>query len=196
MHRTQALRYKARWQVAGDWETARSVYEFNYTDIDGRKQSMERYKGRVLVAVIVASKWGRTPVNYQQLTALYTKYEARGLSILGFPSNQFGNQEPGTEAEIKEFIKKYSVKFDMTSKINVNGNNAHPLWKYMKMVKSGPSGRDIKWNFTKFLINRQGQVIKRFGPKDNPITMEPDILKLIEQWNEIRPRWWTTLDCL
>jgi len=164
----------------GDPKTAKSVYEFNYVDIDGQNQSMERYKDHVLIVVNVASKWGKTPVNYEQLTALHEKYGARGLKILGFPCNQFANQEPGTEEEIKEFIKGYNVRFDMASKINVNGDDAHPLWKYMKKVQGGSLGSFIKWNFTKFLINKQGQVYKRFGPNEDPITMEPDILKLME----------------
>jgi glutathione peroxidase-family protein len=106
------------------------------------------------------------------LTALYNKYRAsEGLSIVGFPSNQFGNQEPKPEAEIKQFIKKFNVEFDMTSKVNVNGEGAHPLWKYMKS-KQGRA--PIKWNFTKFLVDKTGQVVKRFEPTQDPHVMEPD----------------------
>lgn len=125
-------------------------------------------------------------MNYEQLTALHEKYSSPadgspGLRILGFPCNQFGGQEPGTDAEIKEFAtSKYHVKWDLASKIDVNGDNAHPLWKYMKSKKGGTLGSFIKWNFTKFLVDRQGQVIKRYGPTENPIEIEPEILKLLK----------------
>lgn len=109
---------------------------------------------------------------------MYEKYgESKGLKILGFPCNQFGNQEPGSEAEIKEFIKKFNVQFDMFSKINVNGDDAHPLWKYLKNKQSGFIGNFIKWNFTKFLINKEGQPVKRYGPNVDPNDMEKDFEK-------------------
>lgn len=99
------------------------------------------------------------------------------MRILGFPCNQFGGQEPGTEADIKEFIKKYNVQFDMFSKINVNRENTHPLWSFLKSKQGGLLGSFIKWNFTKFLIDKNGQPVKRFGPNEEPNAMEPDLLK-------------------
>jgi glutathione peroxidase-family protein len=108
-------------------------------------------------------------VSLRRLTALHEKYgETAGLRIIGFPCNQFGGQEPGTEAEIKAFAQGYNVKWDLASKIDVNGDNAHPLWKYMKSKQGGTLGSFIKWNFTKFLIDKEGQVVARYGPPTNP----------------------------
>jgi len=165
--------------MGGAWKDAKSVYDFDYIDIDGNPQSMQKFVGHPLIVVNVASKWGKTRVNYTQLTELYEKYSEKGLRIIGFPCNQFGGQEPGTEADIKEFIKQFNVTFDMTSKVDVNGDKAHPLWKYMKSKKGGTMGSFIKWNFTKFLIDKEGQVIERFGPPSDPLEMEKDILKLM-----------------
>jgi glutathione peroxidase-family protein len=111
---------------------------------------------------------------------LYEKHKNAGLCILAFPCNQFGGQEPGTEAEILEFANSFGVKFDMFSKINVNGSDAHPLWKWMKDQQGGFLGSFIKWNFTKFLVNKQGEVVKRFGPKEEPNSAEADIIKLLK----------------
>lgn len=115
------------------------------------------------------------------MTALYEKYsqEGKGLRILGFPCNQFGGQEPGTEADIKKFVEQYKVTWNLTSKVDVNGDGAHPLWKYMKSKKGGTLGSFIKWNFTKFLVDTDGQVIKRFGPNNVPNDMEDDLKKLL-----------------
>lgn len=119
-----------------------------------------------------------TNKNYQQLQELHEKYaESKGLRILAFPCNQFGNQEPGTEAEIKEFAKKFNVQFDMFSKVNVNGDQAHPLWKYLKHKQSGFLMDAIKWNFSKFLIDKDGQPVKRYAPTTDPLAIEPDLLK-------------------
>jgi len=165
--------------MAEGGDDAKSVYDFEYVDIDGEKQSMSRYKDHVLIVVNVASKWGKTPVNYRELTELHNKYgESNGLRVLGFPCNQFGGQEPGTEADIKKFAEGYGVKWDLSSKIDVNGDHTHPLWKYMKSKKSGMLGKFIKWNFTKFLIGPDGQVVERYGPQVNPVEMESDLNKL------------------
>jgi len=120
-----------------------------------------------------------TPKNYKQLQELHTKYaESAGLRILGFPCNQFGNQEPKSEAEIKEFAtKNYGVQFDMFSKINVNGNDAHPLWKFLKNKQPGFLVNAIKWNFTKFLINKQGVPVARYAPNAEPLSFEKDIIR-------------------
>uniref|UniRef100_A0A3B3UD84 phospholipid-hydroperoxide glutathione peroxidase n=1 Tax=Poecilia latipinna TaxID=48699 RepID=A0A3B3UD84_9TELE len=149
-----------------NWKTAKSIYEFSATDIDGNEVSLEKYRGHVCIIV-----------NYTQLTKMHATYAEQGLRILGFPCNQFGGQEPGTEAEIKEFAKGYNAEFDLFSKIEVNGDNAHPLWKWMKAQPKGKGllGNNIKWNFTKFLINKDGEVVKRYGPTDDPEVVEKDL---------------------
>jgi len=155
-----------------------TIYEFSANDIDGNEVSLEKYRGHVCVIVNVASKWGKTDVNYRQLVELYNKYsEAAGLRILGFPCNQFGGQEPGTEQEIKEFVSKYNVEFDMFSKINVNGGSAHPLFNFLKAKQAGFLVNAIKWNFTKFVVNKEGEPVARFAPTDDPIPKVEDELK-------------------
>lgn len=153
-----------------EWKTAGSIYEFSAKDIDGNEVSLDKYKGHVCLIVNVASKWGFTDKNYTQLQELHTKYaESKGLRILAFPCNQFGSQEPWPEPEIKEFaVSKYNVQFDMFSKINVNGDGAHPLFKYLKKKQKGTLGDFIKWNFSKFLVDKNGQPVKRYSPKTEP----------------------------
>jgi glutathione peroxidase-family protein len=122
---------------------------------------------------------GFTNGNYPQLETLHEKYNEQGLSVVAFPCNQFGGQEPGTEAEIKDFVKQFDVKFDMMAKINVNGENAHPLYKFLKDKQGGLLGDFIKWNFSKFLVDRNGVPVKRYAPTTAPKDIEKDIIGLL-----------------
>src|SRR5215204_3487951 len=159
-----------------------SVYDFEVTTIDGHKQCLDVYRGRVLLVVNVASRCGFTP-QYAGLEELYRKYRERGFKVLGFPCDQFGQQEPGTEAEIKEFCRlTYDVTFPLFAKILVNGPAAHPLYRYLKSARRGFLGtKAIKWNFTKFLIDRNGDVICRFGPAVRPKKIEKDLLRILPE---------------
>jgi len=164
------------------WKTATSIYDFTATDIDANDVSFEKYKGHVCIIVNVASKWGVTARNYQELQALHDQFaESGGLRILCFPCNQFGSQEPGSDAEVKEFVQgKYGVNFDLFSKIKVNGKDADPLWKYLKSKQGGTLGDLIKWNFSKFLIGKNGQPVQRYSTTDHPFAMLPDIEKYLQ----------------
>ncbi len=155
-----------------------SVYDFTPKDIDGKAVKLEKYKGKVLLIVNVASQCGLTP-QYEGLQALYTKFKGKGFTVLGFPANEFGNQEPGSNAEIKEFCSsKYSVTFPMFEKIVVKGEKTDPLYKYLVASSDRPQD-EIEWNFAKFLIGKDGKVLKRFSPKTKPD--DPQILKAIEE---------------
>ena len=160
--------------------SAMSIYDFEVKDINGNDVSMSKYKGKVLLIVNVASKCGFTN-QYEGLEKLYQKYKKYGFEILGFPSNQFMNQEPGTNKEIQEFCRlTYGVQFDMFAKVDVNGDDAIPLYKYLKEEAKGTLGTSaIKWNFTKFLINSEGKVIQRYGSVDKPEEIEEQIVNLI-----------------
>ena len=159
-----------------DWKNAKSISEFKVKDIDGNEVGLDKYQGHPLLIVNVASNCGFTKNNYKQLNELYEKYEKDGLKILAFPCNQFNGQEPGCEVDIKEFAKKKGVQFDMFSKIDVNGDSAHPLYKWLKSKQGGFLGFDgIKWNFTKFLVNKDGVPIKRYAPTVDPKDIEPDL---------------------
>jgi len=156
-----------------------SVYDFKAKAFDGKEISLAEYKGKVLLIVNVASKCGFTK-QYEGLEKLYDKYNSKGLVILGFPCNQFRNQEPGTDSEIIEFCKlNYGINFPMFSKIDVNGENAHPLYKFLIAQKSGVLSDSIKWNFTKFLIDRKGAVAERFAPQITPESIESKIEALL-----------------
>ena len=157
-----------------------SVYDFTVDDIHGKPVDLSRYRGHVLLIVNTASKCGFTP-QYKGLQQLYDKYHARGLDVLGFPCNQFGGQEPGEEPEIESFCEvNYGVTFPMFSKIDVNGDDAAPLFRHLKSAKPGLLGSEgIKWNFTKFLVDRDGKVVERYAPKAEPTSIAPDIEKLL-----------------
>jgi glutathione peroxidase len=157
-----------------------SIYDFKVKTIDNEEITLNKYKNKVLLIVNVASKCGYT-YQYEGLEELYKKYKDKGLSILGFPCNQFLSQEPGTEEEIKSFCSlTYGVTFDMFSKIDVNGENTHPLYRYLKEQQSGILGSSvIKWNFTKFLVDKNGKVIRRYSPSTEPKEIEKDIKNIL-----------------
>jgi glutathione peroxidase len=156
------------------------IYDFTVKDIHGKSVKLSEYKGKPLLIVNTASECGFTP-QYKGLEALFEKLHGKGLEILGFPCNQFGGQEPGTEAEIEQFCEvNYGVTFPMFAKIDVNGDNAAPLYKYLKKEKPGLMGSEaIKWNFTKFLVDREGRVVERYAPNTEPAAIAGDIAKLL-----------------
>jgi len=155
------------------------VYDFAATDISGVEQALADYQGKVLLIVNTASQCGFTP-QYGPLQELYDTYAGRGLVILGFPCDQFGHQEPGDDGEISAFCEsKFGVTFPMFSKIDVNGKDAHPLYKWLKSEKSGVLGGAIKWNFTKFLVDAEGNVVNRYGSTTTPESIAADIEKLL-----------------
>jgi glutathione peroxidase len=157
-----------------------SFYDFKATSIDGEEIQMSDYKDKVVLVVNTASKCGFTP-QYEGLEELHQKYGDEGLVVLGFPCNQFGKQEPGTEEDIASFCQlNYGVTFQMFSKIDVNGEDAHPIYKFLKDEKSGTFGSKIKWNFTKFLIDKEGNVVDRFGSSTKPKAIEKDIVALLK----------------
>jgi len=160
-----------------------SIYDFSALSLDGREISLAQYKGQVMLIVNTASKCGFTP-QYAGLENLYRQYKARGLAVLGFPCNQFGAQEPGSSADIAQFCEQnYSVSFPLFARIDVNGAGAHPLYKFLKKERSGILGTlglgAIKWNFTKFLVSRDGRVVGRYAPTKTPADLAPEIDKLL-----------------
>jgi len=157
-----------------------NVYDFSCKTGSGQDRSLEEYKGKILLVVNTASKCGFTP-QFEGLEELYEKYRDQGLEILGFPCNQFGKQDPGSNDEIQEFCQlNYGVSFPMFGKIEVNGSAADPLYKHLKKEAPGALGtRAIKWNFTKFLIGRDGEVIKRFSPATTPEQIEKELTALL-----------------
>ena len=158
---------------------AKSVFEFSVKDINGADVALSQYKGKFLLIVNVASKCGFTP-QYQGLEDLYKELHDQ-LVVLGFPCNQFGAQEPGNSEEIKNFCSlNYNISFPLFQKIEVNGENASALYQFLKQEKPGLLGTEaIKWNFTKFLVNREGQVIKRYAPTDKPQDIKNDLSKML-----------------
>ena len=159
-----------------------TLYSFNATSLAGAPVSLDTYRGKVLLIVNTASECGFTP-QYAGLQKLYDQYESRGFSVLGFPCNQFGKQEPGEAAQIGAFCERnYGVTFPMFGKIDVKGGNAHPLYRYLTDEAPGIFGlKAIKWNFTKFLVDRNGNIVKRYAPSTKPDEIAADIEKLLEQ---------------
>jgi len=160
-----------------------SIYEFSALSVDGHEVPLAQYKNKVLVIVNTASKCGFTP-QYAGLETLYQRYKDRGVVVLGFPCNQFGAQEPGTEEEIAQFCElNYGVSFPIFAKIEVNGPDAHPLYKFLKKEQSGILGPlglgSVKWNFTKFLVDRAGKVVDRYAPSTSPAELAPAIDKVL-----------------
>ena len=158
-----------------------SIYDFKVKDVQGNDISLDIYKGKVVLIVNTATKCGFTP-QYKDLQDLYLKYKDLGFEILDFPCNQFGSQAPGTNEELADFCEmKYKTTFKTFAKIDVNGQNADPLYKYLKENSKGLLGNAIKWNFTKFLIDKKGNVVDRFAPMTNPFKISSDIEKLMAE---------------
>ena len=156
-----------------------TIYDFEVTGIDGVRQTLESYRGKVLLIVNVASKCGFTP-QYGGLEELFRRHQDEGFAVLGFPCDQFGHQEPGNEEEIRNFCSlTYQVSFPMFAKIEVNGDQAHPLYQFLKSAQKGFLGSEaIKWNFTKFLVDRKGAVVQRYAPTATPESIEKDLARL------------------
>ncbi len=156
-----------------------NIYDFTLKDAKGNDISLSDYKGKVLMIVNTATKCGFTP-QYSGLQDLYEKYKDKGFEILDFPCNQFANQAPGTDAEIGSFCTgRFGIKFKQFAKLDVNGENESPLYAWLKKQKGGMGGSNIKWNFTKFLVNNEGEVVSRFAPTKTPDALEKEIVKLL-----------------
>ena len=158
-----------------------AIYDITVNDIHGKPVKLDRYKGKVMLIVNTASECGFTP-QYKGLEALYEKFHAKGLEVLGFPCNQFGAQEPGDAKAIEQFCElNYGVTFPMFAKVDVNGDDASPLFKHLKSAKKGILGSEaIKWNFTKFLVDRKGSVVARYAPNDTPESIEREVAKVLQ----------------
>jgi len=158
-----------------------AFHDIDVKTIDGADKKLADFAGNVLLVVNVASRCGFTP-QYEGLESLHRKFRDKGFAVLGFPCNQFGHQEPGSEAEIASFCKaNYDVSFPMFSKVDVNGEDAHPLFRYLKSKAPGALGTEsIKWNFTKFLVDRDGRVVNRYGSIDRPEAIEADVERLLQ----------------
>ncbi|CEH36227.1 glutathione peroxidase [Romboutsia lituseburensis] len=156
-------------------------YDFKARKINGQEVNMEDFKGKIVVVVNTASKCGLTP-QFKELEELYQGYKDKGVEILGFPCNQFAKQDSGSNEEIHEFCQlNYGVSFNMFEKIDVNGKNAHPLYQYLKNESKGLLSKEIKWNFTKFLIDDQGNVVKRYAPTVSPLKIKNDIEDILNK---------------
>ncbi|KAL4303279.1 hypothetical protein GQ457_10G003000 [Hibiscus cannabinus] len=160
--------------------TDKTLYDYTVKDIDGKNTPLSKFKGRVLLIVNVASKCGLTTSNYSELSHIYEKYKTQGFEILAFPCNQFGGQEPGSNDQIKQFAcTKFKAEFPIFDKVDVNGPNTAPVYKFLKSSAGGFFGDLIKWNFEKFLVDKNGKVIERYQPTTSPFQIERDIQKLL-----------------
>uniref|UniRef100_A0A1J3CW40 Glutathione peroxidase n=1 Tax=Noccaea caerulescens TaxID=107243 RepID=A0A1J3CW40_NOCCA len=158
----------------------KSIYDFTVKDAKGNDVDLSTYKGKVLLIVNVASQCGLTNSNYTELAQLYQKYKDHGFEILAFPCNQFGSQEPGTNEEILEFAcTRFKAEYPIFDKVDVNGDKAAPIYKFLKSSKGGLFGDGIKWNFAKFLIDKDGNVVDRYAPTTSPLSIEKDLKKLL-----------------
>lgn len=158
----------------------KSIHEFTVKDSKGKEVDLSIYKGKVLLVVNVASKCGFTDYNYTQLTKVYNKYKDKGFEVLAFPCNQFLRQEPGTSMDAEEFAcTRYKAEYPVFQKVRVNGARATPVYEFLKASKPGFFGSSIKWNFTKFLVDKEGKVISRYGTTSRPLSFEKDILKAL-----------------
>jgi len=173
-----AMVFPAIAENGKDKMTQSNIYEFHAKALNGSDVTFDQYKGKVLLIVNTASECGYTP-QYAELESLHEKYGKQGLDVLGFPCNQFGHQEPGNSSEIGSFCQRnYGVQFQMFDKIDVNGEHEHPLYAYLKSHAKGVLGSEaIKWNFTKFLVARNGEIVKRYPPTTKPLDIAPDIEK-------------------
>ncbi|PON68657.1 Glutathione peroxidase [Trema orientale] len=160
--------------------TDKTLYDFTVKDIDGKETPLSKFKGKVLLIVNVASKCGLTTGNYSELSHLYEKYKTQGFEILAFPCNQFGGQEPGSNPEIKQFAcTRFKAEFPIFDKVDVNGPNTAPVYQFLKSSAGGFLGDVIKWNFEKFLVDKNGKVVERYAPTTSPFQIEKDIQKLL-----------------
>ncbi|MED6187210.1 putative phospholipid hydroperoxide glutathione peroxidase 6, mitochondrial [Stylosanthes scabra] len=177
------LRFSLRTDhtMASQSSPPKSVHDFTVKDARGNDVNLGNYKGKVLLIVNVASQCGLTNSNYTELSQLYEKYREKGLEILAFPCNQFGAQEPGTNEQIVEFAcTRFKAEYPIFDKVDVNGNEAAPLYKHLKSSKGGLFGDSIKWNFSKFLVDKEGNVVDRYAPTTSPLSIEKDIKKLLD----------------
>ncbi|KAL3500295.1 hypothetical protein ACH5RR_039388 [Cinchona calisaya] len=160
--------------------TEKSIYDFSVKDIDRNDVALSKFKGKVLLIVNVASKCGLTTSNYKELSHIYEKYKTQGFEILAFPCNQFGGQEPGSNQEIKQFAcTRFKTEFPIFDKVDVNGPNTAPVYQFLKSNAGGFFGDLIKWNFEKFLVDKNGKVVERYPPTTSPFQIEKDIQKLL-----------------
>lgn len=167
-----------------DPKNASSIFDFTVKNLDGEDVPLEKFRGKVCLVVNVASNCGLTKNNYKQLNELYAKHKDSGnFAILAFPCNQFAGQEPACETDLKEYVVKQKIEFDFFGKVNVNGKQAIPLYDYLKSKQGGMLGDFIKWNFTKFLCNKEGVPVKRYSPTTEPNQIEKDIVALLEEKN-------------
>ncbi|XP_047323622.1 probable phospholipid hydroperoxide glutathione peroxidase [Impatiens glandulifera] len=160
--------------------TGETIYDYTVKDIDGKDVPLNKFKGKVLLIVNVASKCGLTTSNYKELSHIYEKYKTQGFEILAFPCNQFGGQEPGSNPEIKQFAcTRFKAEFPIFDKVDVNGPNTAPVYKFLKSSAGGFLGDLIKWNFEKFLVDKNGKFVERYPPPTSPVQIEKDIQKLL-----------------